>query len=159
MKKLYIIGDISWDAYKSFSQEIDAIKRTDKVTIELASDGGDAHAALAFYSKIRRHKGEVTIIGTGNIASAAVLVLAAGDRRYMTSEAWVMVHEDQAELTGSVSELERETFQARRLENQWNSLIAKSSAVSADEWERMHKATTYLSATQCKDLDLVHGII
>lgn len=158
---LYITGEINFESYKEFSEAL-LEAETDKCThirIELASDGGDAHAALAFSARMKHSQAEITIIAMGNVASAAVLILASGDHRVMTSEAWVMVHEEQCELTGNVSDLERETRQLRILEDQWAALLEKYTDRNSMFWAAAHKKTTYLGAADCKHFGLVDEVI
>src|ERR1035438_446921 len=98
MRKLDIIGDIDFENFKEFSELLDALESKNSgqpISIHLASHGGDAHAALAYAARIRLSKCEIIITALGNVASAAIMILAAGDRRIMTSESWAMVHEEQ----------------------------------------------------------------
>jgi len=156
--RIAIIGAIDEGAYLSFSNTLREYeqKKCDTVFVELSSGGGTAYDALSFYSRIRLSPCHITIFVTGLVASAAVLVLAAGDRRIMTKESWVMVHEDQAhKLTARVSELEKTGRHLRRLETQWNNLLAAKTTLSAAGWGRLHKTETYLSPEDC----LRHGLI
>lgn len=160
-KRIFIVGDINDEAYREFSEQLREAEFTKyKVVVELSSGGGDSYAALAFYTRIRSSCKPITVEAYGYVASAAVLILAAGHDRRIAKDSWVMVHEDTiSELSGDVTALERETRQYRNLENQWNDLLAKHTITSADEWARMHKATTYLTANQCLALGLVNEVI
>lgn len=149
-------------AFKAFSEQMAEFKNDSSRTIivELFSEGGDAHAALAFAAMIRSSKTPVTVIAYGYVASAAVLILAAGHHRIMTQEAWVMVHEDSGTIEfESVVAMEREVKQYRGLENQWAALLEKFTGTPAEEWAIMHKETTHLSAEACKKLGLVDRIV
>lgn len=161
-RKLYIVGAIDWETYATFSEALDVLEQESKkpIEIELASDGGDAHAALAFSDRIKNSQCDILITGTGSVASAAVLILASGDYRQLTRTTWVMVHEEVGELEfASVTALERETKQHRLLETQWNKLLAANTMASAEYWEKLHKETTHLSAQDCLALGLVDRII
>jgi ATP-dependent Clp protease protease subunit len=158
---IQIVGDITEEAYALFSKELAELEsgKTKKVTVELFSHGGDAHAALAFYSRIINSPCTITIRAMGYVASAAVLILAAGDHRIMAKEAWVMVHEDSGELSGDVVSLEREARQMRQLETQWARLLAERTDISAGEWTEMHKETTFLTAGDAWDMGLVDEVL
>lgn len=161
-RKLYIVGAIDWETYAAFSEALDVLEQENKkpVEIELASDGGDAHAALAFSDRIRNSKCDILITGTGSVASAAVLILASGDYRQLTRTAWIMVHEEVGELPfASIVAAERETKQLRAMETQWNKLLEGLTTSSALHWEKLHKETTHLSAQDCLALGLVDRII
>lgn len=158
---LYIVDDISMESYAIFSRELAELQSisNETIDIELASHGGDAYAALAYAARIRLSTCDIRITAVGFVASAAVLILAAGDKRFMTEESWVMVHEDAGELEGDVTSLEREAAQMRKLENQWNSLLEKYTKVSAADWATFHKQTTYLTPISCRNLGLIDEIL
>ncbi len=167
-KKIYIVGEISYESYLEFSKELDKLKTSKKykrVLISLTSDGGDAFAALAYYDKIKSFEKNhlpIEIVGNGLIASAAVLILAAPSKRFMTPNAWVMLHEDEVILDEGVrvSQAEREIKTARRIEDQWCKLLAESTLDFTDlHWKKLHKKETWLNADECKRLNLIQGII
>lgn len=162
MKTIYVVGDIDWESYKNFCIDMDEAESKNKgkqIEIHLASDGGNAHAALAFSSRMRLSENRICVTAAGYVASAATLILASGDLRRLTRESWVMVHEEQGELVGSVTELETETAQLRRMEFQWAALLWRKSNTSAKDWGEMHKQTKYLSANECLELGLVDEVI
>lgn len=158
---LRIIGTIDEQAFKEFSENLHILemRETSPVIVELSSEGGIAYDALAFCGRIRNSPCDIIIKAYGLIASAAVIILAAGDQRLMAKEAWVMVHEDSDKLKGNVVELEKQSKHLRRLENQWCELLADLTKTPAVKWGQLHKATTYLNSKECLDLDLVDKII
>lgn len=162
-KPIYIKGTISQKSYIKFRRQINNRLNRDKtspIDITLYSEGGDAYAALAYFDFIRSLDVNVRINGEGIVASAAVLILAAGDKRTLTKSAWVMCHEDLPELEEArVTQLERDIAHSRRLENQWNDLLAFETKVDAKEWARIHKQETYLSAEECLKLGLIDEVI
>lgn len=157
MRKLYMIGDITWEAFEAFSKDLDSLREFGQknITLELASAGGDAHAALAFYSKIRNFKGDIAIQAVGQVASAAVLILAAGDIRSMDYNAWVMVHEDTGDTSGSMHQQKIEIQQAFQLEKQWSEILATCTDETYEFWRKAHKRTTYMTAQECLKVGLV----
>ena len=160
MKKIQIISDISDESYAKFSAELAEYETNKKhrgpVIVELSSPGGNAYDALAFWARIKNSPKDIHIYAFGLIASAAVLVLAAGDKRIMSKTAWVMVHEDSVQdLTANVTEMEKFSKHARDLENQWNDLLESATTTDAGVWEMLHKDTTYLSSDQCKEFGLI----
>ena len=156
---IYIVGDITAESFVKFDKQMSKFTSNDKVWITLMSSGGDAQVALAFYDRIKRH-GNCVIDATGYVASAAVLILAAGAYRSMSPNAWVMVHEENMEgLTGDVKTIEREARQLRRYEDQWTRILSNVTQVDADKWTELHKKETYLTAEQCLAYGLIEEII
>ena len=155
---IYITGDITVDSFVEFAKQMSK-NANNTVQISLISSGGDAQAALAYYDLIKAH-GSCYIVATGYVASAAVLILAAGKKRYMTKNAWVMVHEESVtELAGDVRAIEREARQLRRYEDQWARILASVTNASAEQWTELHKAETFMMAEQCLAYGLIEEII
>lgn len=163
-RKIQIIGDIDENAYKEFVDTLDGmedIAPNETIFIELTSHGGDAQIALAFYDRIRLLKGNTVIYAFGIVASAAVLILAAGDKRYMAKNAWVMVHEDTTQVleTDRVSQAEKQLKVSRRMEEQWNRLLSERTKTSAKVWQELHENETHLDANECLKLGLITKVI
>ncbi len=156
-----IIGSIDEEAFRKISDELDDLenKPNEKISLYLSSGGGSVYDALAIAGRIRISPCLITITAYGLVASAAVLILAAGDDRRMTRESWVMVHEESGKIKGSVTEMEKETAQLRRMEFQWSDLLHGFTSTPADKWGELHRVTTYLSAQECLDLNLIDRII
>jgi ATP-dependent Clp protease protease subunit len=163
-KKIYIIGDIDAESYTKFALSMDKRESEPEagiIPIELASEGGDPYIALAFYDKMCSSKHHIHITVRGLAASAAVLLLAAGDIRYMAESAWVMVHEDSPEISEDikVTEFEKAAAHSRRLEIQWNAILELRTGTPALTWSELHKAETYLDSNECLKLGLITKII
>lgn len=156
-----MIGEINDEAYKRFSIQLSSREQESlkDIELELMSEGGDPIAALAFAGRIKSSKCNINITAFGEVASAAVLILAAGDRRRMQANCWCMMHEDSAGLEGEVAQLEKATKHLRRLEDQWSRLLQLYTGTPASVWTELHKHTTYLSAGECRDFKLVDEII
>ena len=160
-RRIQLIDGITDESYQAFSDKLYQLetKSNKSITIELMSYGGSAYAALAFASRIRRCKNHITVVAYGMVASAAVLVLAAGHTRSMTKESWCMVHEDQGKIKGNLNTLEKETKHMRRLEDQWAELLCELTLTSKSKWAKLHKDETYLNAQECLKLGLVDFIV
>lgn len=163
MYDILLHGDIDSDLYSRFSEELKTLEEElfsvddASILVELMSDGGDATVALAFFDRIRNSPLNIDIHATGLVASAAVLILAAGSTRTMSDSAWVMVHEEQVEDTsGSVSSLEKETRRLRRLETQWCKILASVTKLSFEGWTELHKSETWLDKPWCKEVGLIN---
>ncbi len=163
---IHIVGDIDEQAFKEFNLKMNAAENDIAcfgVKIILHSEGGLAMSALAFYDRIKMAKVDVTIVGTGFVGSAAVLILAAGKHRQLTKSSWVMVHDDTPSPDDvkkkRVAELRKTVSDSKLFEDQWNELMARNSLTSAGEWKNLHESETYLTPTQCWKLGLIEEII
>lgn len=166
MPDIRIIGPIDEELYEEFVMRFDALEVSKNVNkrkplvIEITSEGGSPYIALAIVARMRRSAFKITTVGSGLIASAATLILASGDRRLMTSESWLMVHEDHGEVTGNISTIEKDVVHMRAMEDQWNKLLANKTNISADEWESINaKGDTYMTAEDSLHKGLIDEII
>lgn len=162
MRKIHIYGEITDESFVIFNRKLDKLENInhEDIRITIISGGGDAYAALAFFDRIKASPCHIDIVVTGWAASAASLILAAGDRRYMTKNAWVMVHEDNTFIKHkSISEAEKDIKHGRRLEDQWSKLFASVTNASATFWNKVNKAETYLTAEECLKVGLIEEII
>jgi len=158
-RKIYVTGAIDEESYLKFSKRLTILEEQEDtpVEIELFSFGGETYAALAYFSRMRRSNCHLVVYVHGLVASAAVLILAGGDERYMAKDAWVMVHEDSGQNEGSVSMQENAIVQMRRLELQWNELLASRTKLTAADWQYLHEQTTYMNAKKCLKAGLIEG--
>lgn len=163
MRKIYLSGEINEESFKEFSEQLDemALESSKDIEIELNSIGGNALDAIAFLSKIRLSRCDITVTVYGIAGSAAVMILAAGDNRRMTKESWVMVHEDSGSYEDiKSSELSKQAMIADTLENQWCSLLEECTGTSKEKWASLHKSgDLYLTPTYCLSLNLIGSII
>jgi len=121
---------------------------------------------LAFYDRIKNSLDRgfnVTAVGTGIVASAAVLVLAACKHRSLAKNSWVMVHDDTPDPSEvknmRLVQIDRTMEFYRRAERQWNLLMELNSQTSSDHWDELSKKETYLSPAACLRLGLIEGVI
>lgn len=163
MRKIHIAGEITDESFILFNRKLDKLEAMNKesVQVTLLSGGGDAYTALAFFDRIKASKCHIDVVATGLVASAATLILAAGDRRFMTKSSWVMTHEDQANIESgdSVSKIEKNAAHSRRLEDQWCKILASVTKTPAKKWDILNKAETYLTPQQCLELGLIEEIL
>ena len=160
-----LIGSIDEDMLKFFIKCVNILvnsKGLNKIQVLIHSGGGEALVGIAIveYMRLFQEQGiEFETVALGDCSSAATVILASGNIRKMTKESWVMVHEDQGDVAGNVTEMEVEIRQKRRLEDQWTRIFEDATRTDWRAWERMNKSTTYLSADECLFLGLIDEVI
>ena len=102
-REIYLFGEIDGDTGNAFMMIFRHLlnKSHNPITIWLSTPGGDLEVAFMFYDMITTSPAPITIIGTGSCCSAGVLMLACGDKRFVTDNCVVMNHEstfDNADL-------------------------------------------------------------
>ncbi len=152
-RKIFMIGDIDHEMFSKFTRKLGRLEEEsdELVHIVLCSDGGTASIALAIHDRIKMSSCPISVCGIGLVASAAALILVAPEIRAMTSSSWLMVHDDEftTREDARVVDGEKAYKHARRVEDQWNDLMAKATGTNADIWDKLHRAETYLTALEC----------
>jgi ATP-dependent Clp protease protease subunit len=160
-RKLYINGEISNESFLIFSKKLSRLEVTypnQTIQIEITSDGGDSEAGLAFFDRIRNSPNQIVTVAYGLVASAASLVFAAGHKRFMSPNAWLMVHEETPKLSDKVSTLERDLRHFRKIEDQYSTLMAAVSKTHKETWDYLNMNETYISAEEALQYGISDGI-
>ena len=164
---IYIYGEIAstrWDesdvTARSFAEDLNKARGKD-VTVHLNSAGGDVFSALAIYNTLKNYKGNVIISIEGLAASAASLIVCAGDVVQMAANAQIMIHMPSVGLMGYYTATELEKVQSALvavegsiLETYKSRLPEKNHAQVAE----MMLAETWINATDAKELGFVDEI-
>jgi len=89
------------------------------ITFRISSFGGNMYDALAVVGRMRASTCQIVTQGFGYVMSAATLVLASGDKRYLSEFSWTMCHESNYEVEGGHSKIKEFTRQIDREEDCW----------------------------------------
>jgi len=153
-----LTGAISSTEYGAL---IDAVhvferKKVKRIKIYLTSPGGDVFAGLAIAGFLSNLSVPVQIRAYGLVASAAVLVLVAGDERLIDRNALVMVHELAVLKFYSyenVTEKEKELEVLKTIQDKIVSFVAERTKTSPEELRKLCKEETWFDAQKA----LVYG--
>lgn len=126
------------------------------ITIKISSYGGDVYAALGIIGRMRESKCQIITKGYGKIMSASTAILAAGDKRYMSTLAEFMHHEASYSVEGRHSEIQHEVKQSQSLSEKWCSLMSELTNIPAEFWlKRGVGKDYYMTAERCQELNIV----
>ena len=107
--------------------------QTNPITIYINSPGGDAYCLLGLYDVIQLFIKQGYIIKTINIgiaASAAAILLLAGSKghRHCLSHSTVMLHQPSSGTFGTVTDMEIDVNETKRLKTAINTIIEKHAS-------------------------------
>lgn len=86
---------------KEFAEDLSALGDIKNLTIRINSGGGDVFAATAIYNLLKTHKAYKTVIVDGLSASAATIIMMAGDVIQIPANAMVMIHDPMVGASGN----------------------------------------------------------
>ena len=137
---------------KAFVNELDALaKDADEILVAVNSGGGDVFDGFAIYNALRRYSGKVTARVDGIAASAASLVVMAGDTIVMPENAMMMIHNAWTIAAGDAAQM-RKT--AELLDKTRDGIVAayrNKCGLTDDEIVAMMDAETWMTASEAKD--------
>lgn len=100
-------SEISNESVEVVKQGIaDAVAKKKELFIKIDSPGGDVVAEMTITALLRQSPVKVTTFATGLAASAAAMILAAGDVRISSPSALLLTHYARHGMSGSLSEPE-----------------------------------------------------
>lgn len=118
------------------------------ITVRINSGGGIAFDGVAIYSLLLAHAGKVTTIVDGIAASAASLILMAGDARQIRDGAMVMIHDASGVTFGTAAEHLRNATVLDKLSDQYAGIYAARAGLDRGEARDLMKAETWFDADE-----------
>lgn len=87
------------------------------IYLHITTNGGDLLAGFFGYDKIRDSKIKINTVIEGGVASAGSLLSIAGDKRYMTPNSHLLIHQLRTGIIGTYEELVDEKNNCNQLMN------------------------------------------
>jgi len=118
------------------------------LVVRLNSPGGSAFDAFAIYNLLREHEGGITTIVDGLAASAASLILMAGDKMIMKPGSQVMIHDAWGVTIGNADDHLSSAERLNEMSADLAAVYAARTGASKRMIRQMMKAETWFSPAQ-----------
>ena len=130
------------------------------IYIYINSPGGVVTAALAMYDTMQFIKAPVGTLCMGMAASAATLILAAGEagQRICLPNASIMLHQPSGGYQGKVTDILIHAEESLRLKRLTNGIYARHCGRTYEEVEAALERDRYMSADHARDWGLVDHV-
>ena len=147
-----IYDDISNSEYwgvsaKAFASEIAALD-VDELNVFVNSPGGSAYDGLAIMNALRRHKASVHVTVDGLAASAASVIVMAGDTVTMNRGAELMIHEASSYGYGGADEFAKLSEALGKLCDSYADAYAARAGGDRALWRLAMAAETWYTAEE-----------
>jgi ATP-dependent Clp protease protease subunit len=131
------------------------------IELWINSPGGYMVEMFGLYDIITTRQNKIVTIGFGEIASAAGLILACGDERKVTENAFFMAHESASEVMGPKSLVDAKMVQWERENNQWAILMSRHTKHTKAWWIKSwkEKKEMWLNSKEMLRHGLVDSVI
>jgi len=117
---------------------LDSVDSKKDITMYINSPGGYIHAGLSIYDTMQLVNSSVSTICTGQAASMAFVLLAAGEKgkRFALPHSRTMMHQPSSTAIGQVSDLIIEVEEAVKAKKTLISIISKHTGQTAKKVEK-----------------------
>jgi ATP-dependent Clp protease protease subunit len=125
------------------------------------SPGGVVTAGLAIYDTMQYIRPKVQTLCIGQAASAASLLLCAGNKgeRFCLPNSRVLVHQPSASFYGQASDIARHAQEVVKLKRRLNEIYAKHTGQAVEAVEKMLDRDTYMTAEEAKAFGLLDEVL
>jgi len=136
----------------------------DKVTynpiyLHINSGGGCLFSCMSIIDTIKNCKVPVYTIGEGQIASAASIMLLAGNKRFMTENSFILIHELRTYVSGTYSNLEDDYENSKLLMKKMIKYYKKNSKIPEKVLQTLLKKDIYIDSKKSKKYGLIDKIV
>jgi len=131
------------------------------IQLYINSPGGVVTAALAVYDTMQFIKSPVSTICIGQAASAAAVLLLAGEKgkRFSLPNSRIMIHQPSGDISGTTIDVEIHTREMVRIRACLNEIIAKHTGQEVKKVEKDTERDFILDAKEAKEYGIVDEII
>lgn len=131
---------------KGVMREIDKLGNVDQITVRINSPGGDVFAGLAIYEYLKNHKARIITRNDGLAASAASIILMAGDEIIMGTGSMVMIHNPYTIAMGEAKDFLAAAEMLGKIQQSLISVYKERTGKNEDELKAMMDAITWMTA-------------
>ena len=131
------------------------------IQIYINSPGGVVTAALAIYDTMQFIKSKVSTICIGQAASAAAVLLLAGEKgkRFILPNSRVLLHQPSGGFEGTAMDIEIHTKEMLRVRDSLNKIISSHTGQDVKKVSRDTERDFILTADQAKEYGIIDEII
>ncbi len=130
------------------------------ISLYINSPGGVVTAGLAIVDTMNHVKPSVSTVCVGMAASAAAVILSAGEKgkRYALPNAEVMIHQPHGGAQGQATDIEITAKQILKLRERLNKIMAKNTGQPLAKIEKDVERDFFLSADEAKKYGIVDKV-
>jgi ATP-dependent Clp protease protease subunit len=131
------------------------------ISLYINSPGGVVSAGMAIYDTMQYIKPKVMTICIGQAASAAAVLLAAGEKghRYALPNSRVMIHQPLGGAEGQATDIEIRTREMLRIKDNLNKILAKHTGKTVAQIHKDTDRDNFMDANEAAKYGLIDKVI
>ena len=135
------------------------LKETPPIHLHVHSPGGDIFSGLNICDAIDQCKTDVYTYVEGSAASAGTLITTRGDKRFISKNSFMLLHQPQIMWAGKHDEFMDEIENQKHIFSIVKRLYLESSKITEEELENLLQHELWLPAERCLELGFVDQIL
>ena len=129
------------------------------ISMYINSPGGVVTAGMSIYDTMQYIKPEIHTLCVGQACSMGSLLLTAGDKRYATPNARVMIHQPSGGFRGQATDIEIHAKEILDLKKRLNNVYVKHTGQKLGVIEKAMERDNFMSAEKAKEFGLIDDIV
>ena len=131
-----------------------------EIAMYINSPGGLVTSGLAIYDTMQYIRPAVQTLCIGQAASAASLLLCAGQKgqRFSLPNSRILVHQPSASYRGQASEIARHAQEIIKLKRRLNEIYSKHTGQTVEAVEKALDRDTYMTAEEARTFGLLDEV-
>lgn len=162
LRQIYLFSPIgSASSETIIRQLLDLDRESDEeITIFINSPGGAVTSLFSIIDVMQACRSSIRTVVVGQAASAAAIIAACGDKRLITENSEVMIHEVLSISFGTTSQLQEDMKRVEEMQNRIINVLSKKTKKTREQLQLMIKKTDkYLSASEAVRMGFCDTII
>ena len=129
------------------------------IKLYISSHGGSVYQVLGAFDSIKNMKVSVHTICKGFVASAGTILSLAGEKRFITKNSYMLIHQLRSGMWGKFEELKDDFENCQTLMKHLKKIYVENTKIKEDELDDILKKDISWSAEFCLEKGLVDEII
>lgn len=155
------IGPEEWGGVsaKSIKAQLDKMGDADEITVRINSPGGDVFDGFAIYNLLAQHPAKIHVKVDGWAASAASVIMMAGDTREVAANALVMIHNPWTMAIGDASNMRKTADLLDQIKDSIITTYKAGTTLADEEIVSLMDAETWFDAQGAIDAGLATAVV
>lgn len=128
------------------------------IYLHLTTNGGEIHAAFSVVDTIKQLSVPVYTVVDGFVASAGTLISLAGEKRYISENAYMLLHELRSGVWGKMSSIEEEMENLKKVMDHITSYYISCTKLSKRSLDKLLTKDVIWNAHECVEKGVVDAI-
>lgn len=167
---VYFNDDITYDTMFALNKELRSVENKLRTTaaalgiepmpiyLHVTTHGGGIHAAFSAVDCIAQLDLPVYTVADGFVASAGTLITLAGEKRYITPNAYMLIHELRSGVWGKMTSIDEEYLNLKKVMDHITEYYMKRTSITKKTLEKVLTKDIIWNADECLEKGLVQEI-